>query len=86
MDIIGNNIANVNTIGFKRGRVTFEEVFATTLRNAVRPSEGLGGINPIQLGLGTNIGSIDSHRHVEAIFDQETQDVALDPEVEGDHR
>ena len=46
MDIIGNNIANVNTIGFKRGRITFEEVFATTLRNAVRPSQGLGGINP----------------------------------------
>lgn len=81
MDIVGNNIANVNTIGFKRGRISFEEVFAVTLRGAVRPSDNLGGINPIQLGLGTNVGSIDT------IFSQgtlESSEQVTDLAIQGD--
>ncbi len=63
MDVIGNNIANVNTVGFKSSRVTFKEGFAQILQGASRPpgdtAEVSGGTNPVQVGLGMNIGSID---------------------------
>jgi len=60
MDVIGNNIANVNTIGFKAGRVTFQEVFAFTLTGASSPPGTAGATNPMQLGLGTSLASIDT--------------------------
>ncbi len=60
MDVIGNNIANVNTIGFKAGRVTFKESLAQTLKGAQGATENTGGKNPMQVGLGMTIGSIDS--------------------------
>lgn len=60
MDVIGNNISNVNTIGFKAGRVNFQELFAQTLRGASRPLGNLGGTNPQQVGLGTTVGVIDT--------------------------
>ncbi|MFC1725558.1 flagellar hook-basal body complex protein [candidate division KSB1 bacterium] len=60
LDVVGNNIANVNTIGFKGGRITFEEVFAIQLQGASRPPGTAGGVNPMQLGLGSSIGSIDT--------------------------
>jgi flagellar hook protein FlgE len=62
MDVIGNNISNVNTIGYKASRVTFEEAFAQLVQGASRPpgdSDTSGGVNPVQVGLGSNIGSID---------------------------
>jgi flagellar hook protein FlgE len=63
MDVIGNNIANVNTVGYKASRVTFEEGFAQILQGASRPpgddSSVSGGVNPIQVGLGMNVSSID---------------------------
>lgn len=62
LDVIGNNIANSNTIGFKSGRVTFNEMLTQTIRSASRPvSGGLGGTNPQQIGLGTQVGSIDTN-------------------------
>lgn len=62
LDVIGNNIANSNTIGFKSGRVTFNEMLTQTIRSASRPvSGGLGGTNPQQIGLGTAVGSIDTN-------------------------
>lgn len=62
MDVIGNNVANVNTIGFKSGRVTFQEVFSQTLRGAGSPDSatGRGGINPMQVGLGIGVGAVDT--------------------------
>ncbi|MFB3908860.1 MAG: flagellar hook protein FlgE [Candidatus Eisenbacteria bacterium] len=59
MDVIGNNIANVNTIGFKASRATFEEAFVQVLSKAQRPDDMTGGMNPVQVGTGTNVGSID---------------------------
>jgi flagellar hook protein FlgE len=59
MDVIGNNISNVNTVAFKAGRVTFKEGFAQLLQGASRPPGDLGGINPIQVGLGMQVGSVD---------------------------
>jgi len=60
MDVIGNNISNINTIGFKSARVSFSETFAQTLRGATQPSSESGGTNPLQVGLGMNISSIDT--------------------------
>jgi flagellar hook protein FlgE len=59
MDVIGNNVANVNTVAFKAGRVTFKEGFAQLLQGGSRPG-AQGGINPMQVGLGMAIGSIDT--------------------------
>lgn len=59
MDVIGNNIANVNTVGFKAGRVTFEEAFAQAVRGGGSGAGGIGGTNPMQVGLGSGIASID---------------------------
>ena len=62
MDVIGNNIANVNTVGFKSSRVTFQEVFSQTIRGSSAPDNatGQGGTNPMQIGLGISVGSIDN--------------------------
>ena len=59
MDVIGNNVANVNTVAFKASRVTFKEGFAQLLQGGSRPPGDHGGINPIQVGLGMQVGSID---------------------------
>jgi flagellar hook protein FlgE len=60
MDVIGNNVANVNTIGFKTSRVTFEETVSQLLRGATGPVGALGGSNPVQIGNGARLGSLDS--------------------------
>ncbi len=60
MDTIGNNIANVNTVGYKSQRATFQEVFNQTLRGAGSPQTGKGGTNPQQVGLGISLSSIDT--------------------------
>lgn len=60
MNVIGNNLANVNTTSFKGSRVTFQEIVAQTIRGASRPTQnGLGGTNPIQYGLGVLLGGTD---------------------------
>jgi len=60
MDVIGNNIANVNTVGFKKGQVTFQEVFSQVVRGASAPTGGKGGTNPQQVGMGAAMGSINT--------------------------
>lgn len=60
MDTIGNNIANVNTVGFKKGQVTFQEVFSQVVRGASAPTTGKGGTNPQQIGMGAATGSINT--------------------------
>lgn len=60
MDVIGNNISNVNTIGFKKGRVTFQDMISQTMSGAARPNENKGGVNPKQIGLGMTVASIDT--------------------------
>ncbi|BBJ27557.1 flagellar hook protein FlgE [Athalassotoga saccharophila] len=59
MDVIGNNIANSNTVGFKASRVTFSTALSQLLSAARSPQGNLGGVNPTQVGLGTQIASID---------------------------
>src|ERR1043165_571651 len=60
MDVIGNNIANVNTVGYKAGRVSFQDQLSQTLRSAAGPGSGFGGQNAIQVGLGVQLGSVDT--------------------------
>jgi flagellar hook protein FlgE len=60
MDVIGNNIANINTIGFKASRATFSEAFAQTLQNASEPEANRGGTNAIQVGLGVAVNTVDT--------------------------
>ena len=60
MDVIGNNIANVNTTGFKSSRVNFEDMISQTLSGASSSTDSLGGTNPKQVGLGVSVGSIDT--------------------------
>ncbi len=60
MDVIGNNIANVNTVGFKSSSVTFSDIFYQTTQSASGPNAatGAGGQNARQIGLGSTLGSI----------------------------
>ena len=81
MDVIGNNVSNVNTVAFKSGRVTFKEGFAQLLQGGSRPPGDQGGINPIQVGLGMQIGSVDT------VFSQgnlETTGLNTDIAIQGD--
>lgn len=60
MDVVGNNISNVNTTGFKSSRVTFSDTLSQTLSGASAPTSSLGGTNPKQIGLGSATSSIDT--------------------------
>jgi flagellar hook protein FlgE len=60
LDVIGNNIANVNTFGFKKGRVTFKDMVSQTISGASAPSTNLGGVNAKQVGLGSSMATIDT--------------------------
>ncbi|HET7657977.1 MAG TPA: flagellar basal-body rod protein FlgF [Bacillales bacterium] len=60
LDVIGNNIANVNTFGYKKGRVTFKDLVSQQMAGASNPSASQGGTNPEQVGLGSSIGSVDT--------------------------
>ena len=60
MDVIGNNIANVNTTAFKASRASFTESFSQVLSGASRPSTDIGGINSMSVGLGSQLSSIDT--------------------------
>jgi flagellar hook protein FlgE len=61
LDVIGNNLANSNTPGYKSSRVTFSDILSQTLKPASGPSSRLGGTNPLQLGRGAVISSIDQN-------------------------
>lgn len=61
MNVIGNNLANVNTTAYKGSRVTFQDMIAQTIRGASRPTTGLGGTNAIQFGLGVLVGGTDNN-------------------------
>jgi len=60
LDVIGNNIANVNTTGYKAGRVIFQDMMSQTLSGASPSQTSRGGTNPKQIGLGVNLATIDN--------------------------
>ncbi|MBR1396096.1 MAG: flagellar hook-basal body complex protein [Selenomonadaceae bacterium] len=59
MDNIGNNIANINTVGFKSTRTTFADMLSQTQAGAASPTANIGGTNPKQIGLGVSVASMD---------------------------
>ena len=81
MDVIGNNIANVNTIGFKSSRVMFQDVFSQTANLGSANTGPVGGTNPIQIGLGMRLSTVDVIHTASAI--QRTEN-PLDVMINGD--
>jgi flagellar hook protein FlgE len=82
MDIIGNNIANVNTPGFKGGRATFKDTLSQTISGAKAGTSGTaGGLNPMQIGLGMTIASIDQNFNQGSL---QSTGVATDLALQGD--
>ncbi|WP_026508010.1 flagellar hook protein FlgE [Butyrivibrio sp. MC2013] len=65
MDVIGNNIANVNTNGYKNSSVNFSDVLYQTTSGGTGPSENRGAVSPKQVGLGGMVASIDVHLNVQ---------------------
>lgn len=59
IDVIGNNLANANTPGYKSSRATFRDLLSITKRNAQGPTGAVGGTNPLQIGLGSQLSSVD---------------------------
>lgn len=59
LDVIGNNIANVNTTAYKAEGISFQETLTQTIKGASAPTSNSGGINPSQVGLGVTVGSIN---------------------------
>ncbi|WP_078547120.1 flagellar basal body rod protein FlgG [Litchfieldia alkalitelluris] len=60
LDVIGNNIANVNTYGYKKGRITFQDLITQQIAGSQAPTETKGGVNAKQVGLGSTISTIDT--------------------------
>jgi flagellar hook protein FlgE len=58
MDVVGNNIANVNTVGFKSSTTVFEDTLSQVLRNGSAPTAAMAGTNPAQVGLGVKVAAI----------------------------
>jgi flagellar hook protein FlgE len=61
MDVVGNNIANVNTAGFKTSQTVFEDTLSQLLKAAGAPQGGAGGTNPAQVGLGVRVGQVNTN-------------------------
>lgn len=61
LDVIANNIANVNTTGYRSSRILFQDQLSQTLQGARGPSGSFGGANPMQVGLGVSVGTIDTN-------------------------
>ena len=80
MDVIGNNISNINTTGFKRNRVNFQDILYQQLQGAARPTEVIGGVNPKEVGLGMSVASIDTI-HIQGAF--QTTGVGTDLAING---
>ena len=58
LDVIGNNIANANTTGFKQSNVIFSDILSQTLTSGIAPNGTAGGVNPVQIGLGMKVAAI----------------------------
>ena len=81
MDVIGNNIANVNTNGFKSQRATFRDVYYQTLKSPSAPGTDRGGTNASQVGYGVQVGSIDT---IHSISGYSPTDKATDLYINGE--
>ena len=80
LDVVANNIANVNTPGYRSSRMLFQDLFSQTLQGARAPDGNFGGSNPIQVGLGVRIGTIDVNHTQGSLL---TTGVASDLAIQG---
>lgn len=81
LDVIGNNIANVNTVGFKSSRVMFQDMLSQKISGVTAPTDETGGVNAKSVGLGTTIGAIDVlHTPGSAM----TTNIVTDLRIDGD--
>ncbi|MBD7907125.1 flagellar basal body rod protein FlgG [Sporosarcina gallistercoris] len=80
LDVIGNNISNVNTYGFKKGRTVFKDLYSQTVAGASAPvGNTRGGVNPKQVGLGSQLAAIDTlHTAGSTQFTGNTLDLAIE--------
>lgn len=79
MDVIGNNMANVNTAGYKKSRVVFKDTLYQNIRGASNPTGVRGGTNPMAVGLGMSVASIDQiHTPSPATVTNKLTDMAID--------
>ncbi|SNZ09641.1 flagellar hook protein FlgE [Terribacillus aidingensis] len=81
LDVVGNNIANVNTSGYKKSRITFQDMMNQQIKSSNDPTAATGGTNASQVGLGSKIGSIDN---VHTQGNRQNTDRTLDLALEGD--
>ncbi|HEG2895826.1 TPA: flagellar hook protein FlgE [Campylobacter jejuni] len=81
MDVEGNNISNVNTTGFKYSRADFGTMFSQTVKIATAPTDGRGGSNPLQIGLGV---SVSSTTRIHSKGSVQTTDKNTDVAINGD--
>lgn len=79
MDVIGNNIANVNTVGYKKSRLVFKDTLYQTIRGSSGASESRGGTNSMAIGLGMKVGTVDQiHTAAPATTTNNLTDMAVD--------
>jgi flagellar hook protein FlgE len=82
LDVIGNNIANVNTVGFKMGRVMFKDILSQTVGGVTAPDgTNQGGVNAKQIGLGVSVGAIDT---IHTPGSAQTTNIVTDLRIDGD--
>ncbi|MDQ0199586.1 flagellar hook-basal body complex protein [Neobacillus ginsengisoli] len=81
LDVIGNNIANVNTVGFKKSRVMFQDIINQNISGATAPTSISGGVNSKQIGLGSKVASIDT---IHTPGSPMTTNVGTDLAIDGD--
>jgi flagellar hook protein FlgE len=79
MDVIGNNIANVNTVGFKKSTVVFKDALYQAYRGATSPTANCGGTNPMGVGLGMTVAAVQQmHATSSTMNTENTTDMAID--------
>lgn len=81
LNVVGNNVANVNTYGYKAGRVTFKESIYSTQSAGSASTDTTGGTNPNQIGYGSSVGTIDLDMSTQAL---ESTGMATDCAIQGD--
>src|SRR5262245_42102304 len=81
LDTVGNNLANINTVGYKSARIRFADLISEDLRPATGAAGAVGGTNPVQIGLGVKVASVDTMLNQGSI---ETTGNDLDLAIEGD--
>lgn len=81
MDVAANNLANVNTVGFKAGRTEFQDAFYQTLRSGMASTDATGGISPMQVGVGVSVASVGTLDTQGAL---QSTGQSLDAAIDGD--